>query len=30
MVCEAGFTWVLWSTKRDIDRAENRHVRRPS
>lgn len=29
LIFEAGFTWVLWSTKRDIDRIENRHVRRP-
>jgi hypothetical protein len=30
LIFEAGFTWVLWSTKRDIDRIENRHARRPS
>lgn len=29
LIFEAGFTWVLWSAKRDIDRIENRHVRRP-
>ena len=28
MVFEAGFTWVLWATKRDIDRIDGGHVRR--
>jgi hypothetical protein len=28
LIFEAGFTWVSWSTKRDADRIENRHVHR--
>ena len=28
LIFEAGFSWVLWSTKRDVDRIENPHVRR--
>jgi hypothetical protein len=28
MVCEAGFTWVLWANKRDIDKIENHRVRK--
>jgi len=28
-IFEAGFSWVLWSAKRDVDKIENQRVRRP-